>query len=408
MISTGIGHVTGVKDATKAGKTAARDAISEVDESPELAFTFASSYFDQSALISSITEELPCPVVGSSTAGEIVNGESHTESVVVMVIGGALECGVGFGPMDDEGTGGYEAITQALSGLGDGEITASVVAKNGDDWEPYNTLQTIVLGTANIPQKTPHLRSISDVTGNVPYVGGWAGDDWKYDETWIYEDGRPRTERISTAVLQPNVRTGVGWASGLQPTEQSFRVTKADGHYIHELDGRPAEDVYRELFGDAIEHGQFLISKPLGVHVGEDEMYVVVPGSTEDGSLKVTSQVPAGTEVRILDPSKDAVLDGTKAAIDTALTNAGDPDDIAAVLVFNCNCRWYFLSDSESRNRETEIIKDAVGDDVPIAGLYSYGEIGGPGVQNGARNQHIVALVISNEPVPTNGGNRFQ
>jgi hypothetical protein len=98
-----------------------------------------------------------------------------------------------------------------------------------------------------------------------------------------------------------------------------------------------------------------------------------------------------------MDASADQVLEGAKNAVDMALEDAGNPEDIAAVLVHDCACRWYFLDQDKSLEKELEKVSTRIGEDVPVVGWYTYGEIASPATLNGVRHQSLVIQVITNE-----------
>lgn len=178
--------------------------------------------------------------------------------------------------------------------------------------------------------------------------------------------------------------------------------TRRDGRVVTELDGQPALEAYRDAFGDAVDNFQFMLTKPMGYDLGGGEPSVFVPASSPfeddpDTALHVTAPLEEGWEVSVLDTSTEAVLEGARDAVDAAMADAGHPEEVVAVLVYDCMCRWYHLSDAETRTQEAKIVQDAVGVDVPVAGFYSYGEIHSPGPRRGARNQSIVVQVVAED-----------
>lgn len=430
VISAGVGHsrATGATEAGRAAAEEARTAAADGrGEALAIAFAFASSEYDQEALLGAIEGALACPVVGSSTAGEIAGDESYTESVVVLALAGDVTVGVGTADLVDGESerAGSEAATVALDDLGRDPLPARLLASVGSDGEVVddddgdggdvdegwtaNAVATTVLGDGLYGDPEGALDGVGDVLGSTPVAGAWAGDDWKYESTWTYVDGAPRQDAMAVTMLDAGVRTGVGSATGLTTSGHEFTVTDAADRVVYELDGRPALDVYRDAFGDAVDSFQFLLTKPMGYDLGGDEPSVFVPGPSPfeddpDTALHVTGPIEEGWTVSVLDTSREAVLSGTERAVEAALADAGHPDDVAAVLVYDCMCRWYHLSDAETRAAEARIVQDAVGEDVPVAGFYSYGEVHAPGPMAGARNQSIVVQVVTNEALPTVGG----
>lgn len=406
-VSAGVGH-SRAADAGDAGTEAAARASADAGEDIAVGFAFASSEYDQPALVGAIDDELACPVVGCSTAGEIAGGESYTESVVVLALAGDVDVGVGLAGIADDAYEqlGREAVSGALDDLDRDPLSATLLSRDGaGGWTSVERVATTLFGDGFFDDEAAILAGVQDVLGGTAVGGAWAGDDWKYEATWTYADGEPSRGTTTATVLDAGVRTGIGSATGLRPTDQEFTVTDAADRVVYELDGRPALDVYREAFGDAVDSFQFLLTRPMGYDLGGDEPSVFVPGPSPfegdpDTAMHVTGAVEEDWTVSVLDTSVDAVLSGARDAAEGAMADAGHPDDVAAVLVYDCMCRWYHLSDAETRSQEARIVRDVVGEDVPVAGFYSYGEVHSPGPMSGARNQSIVVQVISDEPLP--------
>src|SRR5262249_53224760 len=107
-------------------------------------------------------------------------------------------------------------------------------------------------------------------------VGGAAGDDGAFQATSV--GGGSEAHRDGAAVMHTFSRSpwGVGVDHGLKPTTKPMRVTKAARNVVHELDGRPAFDVYRDYAAgkgvklDAASAGPFLIGNELGVFVFDE------------------------------------------------------------------------------------------------------------------------------------------
>lgn len=402
-LQAGVGRGTD-RDPAVAGQRAAERASEGVGGSEQLAFAFASSVYDQGTIIRAIDEVLNCPVSGCSTSGEITGSGSFTESVVVLVLAGEglrAGCGLGTGFGADPRAAGREATASALTSVGADSIPTDVLTRGNTGWRSASTFVSNIYGDAIDSDKLEGLRGARESLGPSQTAGGWAADDWNFERTWVYHGGNAHTDAITVTALDLDVAAGVGVANGLQPTDRSYTVTAADNGWVYELDGRPAGEVYRDLFGDRVRNTHFLLTCPMGVSLGEGEHRIFVAHEYDEdrGALAVDKPLEEGWRVTIMDTSPETVLAGAEQAIDRALTKAGHPNDIAAVLIYDCNCRWYFLSNQRRRDAEIDAITDRVGPDVPIAGFYSYGEIGPPGPLAGWRNQSIVVEVISNEPV---------
>ena len=214
-LSASIG-VSAHAEAEQAGREAAEAALAQAASSPpKLAIVFASSWFDQPALVSGVRSALGgVPLVGESTAGEIVaSGPTSHSCVVVLLASDALMCGVGLGEGVDErpreaGQHAAYAASRELQGIqragfllfGDGLITNYVEVVRG--------LQE-VLGTNSL------------------IVGGMAGDDLRFGRTYQYCGERVVSRSVAGALLGGAVKIGVGIEHGFTPISKPRRVTRA-------------------------------------------------------------------------------------------------------------------------------------------------------------------------------------
>ncbi|QRV17179.1 FIST C-terminal domain-containing protein [Haloterrigena salifodinae] len=411
-ILAGVGHATD-DDSTAAGRRAARAARDDLGGEERIAYAFGSSEYDQTALLGGIEAQLDCPVVGCSTAGEIAHAQSYTESVVVLALAGdGIHPGVGSasGFAEFSRKAGMEAASAAMDDLDDGPVPTSVSASESGRRRWYPKLLVNAFGPGLTGSKEWALIGVQDALGWAHVSGGFAGDDWKLDSTWIYRDGEPVEDSMAVAAMDVDVKTGIGVANGLRETEHTFTVTSAEDNRLYELDDRPALEAYRDRYGDRVTQEHFLMTHPLGTDDDgkESHIAIITDVDEETGSMIVGEKpLEEGQELTVMDTSADAVLDGVETAVDRALTAAGGPDDIAAVLVFDCNCRWYHLSNEETRNAEIDIVRERVGPDVPVAGFYSYGEIATPNplwnddprslMRQDVHHQSIAIEVITNE-----------
>ncbi|ADB62519.1 domain of unknown function DUF1745 [Haloterrigena turkmenica DSM 5511] len=413
-ILAGVGHATD-DDPTAAGRRAARAARDDLGGEERIAYAFGSSEYDQTALLGGIEDGLDCPVVGCSTAGEIARAQSHTESVVVLALAGdGIRPGVGSAPEFAEFSreAGMEAASAAVDDLGDGPVPTSVSASESGRRRWYPKLLVNAFGPGLTGSKEWALIGVQDALGWAHVSGGFAGDDWKLDTTWVYRDGEPVEDSMTVAAMDVDVKTGIGVANGLRETDHTFTVTSAEDNRLYELDGKPALEAYRDRYGDRVTQEHFLMTHPLGTDDdGEESHIAMIADVDEETGSMIVGEKPLedGQKLTVMDTSADAVLDGVETAIDRALTAAGGPEDIAAVLVFDCNCRWFHLSNEETRNAELDIVRERVGPDVPVAGFYSYGEIATPNplwnddprslMRQDVHHQSIAIEIITNEPL---------
>ncbi len=398
----GVGHAD-ADDAADAGKAAAEQALNDAEGSGELGIVFGSSQYDQETLLRAINDTLDMRIIGCSTGGEITaNGES-TGSVAVLVLDADdmdISIGTGTGISEDERDAGQQAAQEALSGLDEDVLTVRELRENGGAYgDSHTPVDITVFSTTLTGNASEVMRGVQDVVGEgFQAAGGLAGDDWDLDETYVYRDGEVLTDAIIVAAIDAPYRRSVGIRHGLEKTEHTYTVTDAEENVVNELDGRSAVEVYTDIYGKKGRNPQFLMTKPIGIEVGEEEPRLRDPLIVnDDGSIVFAGEVQEGSLVTIMDAPKDAVIDGARAAARDAYKNANEPDDVKAVLLNDCVCRWHCLENSEQRREEVKAVQEIVGKDTPVIGWYTYGEIALPRSLAGVHNQTLVAQLFTGE-----------
>lgn len=208
-------------------------------------------------------------------------------------------------------------------------------------------------------------------------VGGAAGDDGAFTGTLVGAPGTCATDMAVGLHLSGPRPLGIGVDCGLVPTTEVMRVSRAVDNVVHELDGRPAFDIYRELAKkkgvelDPAKAGEFLINNELGIMVFDTMKKARAPlGVGADGSLTLAAAIPTGARVCVLGGSPDQLVTAAKNAALEAQRMLNGP--AAGILLFDCICRGTLLAGSFQR--EIDAVR-SVFPSVPIGGFLTYGEI---------------------------------
>ncbi|KPK97036.1 MAG: hypothetical protein AMJ95_11315, partial [Omnitrophica WOR_2 bacterium SM23_72] len=174
------------------------------------------------------------------------------------------------------------------------------------------------------------------------------------------------------------INFGIGVKHGWKALGQPRTVTRATGNTIYEIDGRAAVSVYKDYFDYDIfrlksELKRLTIMYPIGMYLeGEQECLLRNVVSLEnDTALVCQGHVPEGSVIRLMIGTKESCLAATQEALDEAKTNLlGRQADF--VFVFDSIARYMLLGRQASK--ELDIIKQGLGKDIPIMGMYSFGE----------------------------------
>lgn len=335
---------------------------------------------DHEQILASIRARFPdLPLIGCTTDGECSSVCAFSEDSTVLTLFTSDRIRVRAGLGEGVPTDVAAAAAQAVAAASDGGDTPTLCIALSESIG-VSGVQVVAALNAALPAETL-------------LVGGTAGDQWRFERSHQFFGDRVTTGALPILMFYGDFHASVGVASGWRPMGQRARVTKASGPVLFELDGRPAMEFFQGYFG---EHNEPNPEYPFAVFEGSAErFYLRAPMyySKEDGSIVFAGDVPEGAEVQITEAGRTQILDGAREAAHAAL-DAYEGTEPQAMLVFSCAARKQVLGTRCAE--EIGILSDNVAPNLPIAGFYTYGEIGPLGPGQGARfhNETVVAALI--------------
>jgi hypothetical protein len=359
--------------ARDAGREAAREALSGLAGEPvTLVQVHATTAHDQQAVLDGAHEVLgEAPMLGCSGEGVISQrgSDEGSHAVGVMAVAGT---GVGFRAFEcldygsDPARCGLE-LAQELGDLGVADPKALIVLPDG------------LVGNCSAFLNALH--------ENLPFplviAGGTAADMMSFDRTHQYHDWRAHSGAVVGALIGGDVSVDVAVSHGCTPIGQRREVTRSEGGWVKEIDGRPAWDVFkeyldgnpRELNADGIVH--LCIGEPLaGQEAREyDEHVIRTPLQLDerDGSLLFPGGLPAGRVIQITRRDPERIRrSATSCAAALRARHRAPP---ALVLQFDCAGRGRILFGSRATDEIVRPLQDALGRSTPWLGFHTYGEI---------------------------------
>jgi hypothetical protein len=388
----GVG-LSSVTVSVDAGTAAAQEAMRSLGEPvADIVFVFAATSHEYARLLPAIRKVTGAArLVGCSTAGEFTHAAVAHGAVAVMAIkSDSVRFSVGFG----RGLKASKrtAVMEALKSF-PAEHRAARAAGF-----PHGTC--IVMSDGLAGQGEDIVEEIHTVAGALAQVvGGAAADDAKFARTDVFLDENHYTDSIVVVYAFSKTPIGIGVRHGLTSACPSMIVTRATGSVIHEIDGRPAlgsYEKYAHSIGDSFTpetRDAFMITHELGMLTPNGEYKIRAPlSATDDGSIVMASEVPMGASVAIMAGTEEKLVSAAEDAARRAVANlaGGKP---GAVLVFDCICRRIFLG--ENYKRQVDAFRSVVGQDVPIIGWETYGEIAlTPKEQSGWHNSTSVVAIL--------------
>lgn len=327
----------------------------------KLVVFFSSNAYDQEKLSRLMKEAFyDCIVVGCSTAGEIVSGKLLKDSVVAMAINSNIIADIKL-----------EVIENMNDNLNLEDAFASFEKYYGQSLYTMDTGRFV--GVSLIDGISMKEEKIMDLIGdrtNIFFVGGSAGDDHKFLKTYIFAEGIAYSNSAALLILKinDNAEFGIIKTQSFTPLNHIFIANKVneEKREVIEFNNRPAVEEYAEAVGAASIHevSKYFSTNPLGLSVGEDNMFIRTPQRTRDTSMLFYCNILEGMEVRLLKSTN--IIEDTKNAIENKITEIGRIDGI---INFDCVERILELEDKHLEKEYGEIFKD-----IPTIGFSTYGE----------------------------------
>jgi class 3 adenylate cyclase len=329
---------------------------------------FASIRFDLDALVRGVRSRLDVPLVGCTTHSE-ASDEGYFEDAAVLLLMTSDEpaFGVGLGERIGEGVDAavataHDAASRALGGPAKLAIVLPDAALSF-------TGESVLANVARL------------VGPNVPVVGGLPGDGGRLKQTFQVFGDRVVSGAIAILLVGGDVEPVVVTRSGWVPIGQTAVATKTKGPVLEEINGRPAIEYLKRYVSD-VDDPSTLAMYPLALLEGtlglaNASKYFVIrsPFSYDKASGAVTygGTIPEGASVQLVKGTRDDIIAGAHDAAETLVARLAGRSP-SCMLFFSCAGRKLMLG--LDTKREIATMLSGLGESVPVAGFYSYGEIG--------------------------------
>ena len=361
-VSTELDHLRAVKEAI--GKAAAQINADNID----FALLFATEEFSHPLVLQTAADIIgSIPLVGSSSPIIISENGPLRHGIIIVLF--KLGEGAYFNAacvkdiaMNNTLASGEELGEKLLYGCKNVRRDLSVIFSNTSMGD-YSNLLT----------------GIQEKLGkSFPLVGASLPKNIDHIENHLYFNREILDNSACGILWGGKLNFSLGVEHGWQPLGKPRYVTRAQGDTVNEIDGMPAVNLYKEYFGkETLELNRVLkhisIFYPLGIAVSEKKEYLLrsVVSIKNDGSLLFRGEVPEGSMVRLMISSKDACLASATGAAQAAFDNAKGKK-IKFALVLNSLSRYALLGRQAAQ--EIKIVKNALGEETPFAGIYTAAE----------------------------------
>ena len=226
------------------------------------------------------------------------------------------------------------------------------------------------------------LKGFQSVLGEIPIVGGLAGDGGAFVKTLqLFNDTVSDNQVIAVGLYGPALITASGALGGWKPYGPPRTVTKSEKNVVFEMDGKPALPLYRMYIGEAFSKGLpgTGLKFPLAViEEGKrdvEKIRTLLAIDSKNNSLTFAGNVEEGETVRLCQTNHDRLVDGAGAAANLVMDGLSDnkTNQIGLALCVSCVGRKGVMA--ENVGDEIKLVQQILGPQTSITGFYSYGEL---------------------------------
>jgi len=366
-------------DAVKAVIEAVEDWPEDTNRQPDMIFVFHSTAQSPDIVAACLAERFPDALIaGCTTAGEWRTKQHQNGTLVLLGIStDSIRWGVSV--LDRFNCPPAKAVQAVCTDL---------TQQLGIEWSDLHPDDYFCLSFFDgmSKQEETFIAAMSSELGNIPLLGGSAGDDQQFEKTYVIANGKAYENAAVFVLAETKIPFHTLKHQHFIPGEATVVITRANvaERVVYHLDGIPAADRYAQLLGLKLEElePQVFSKYPLIYSYGGECYVRSVQQIGKDGSLVFYCAIEEGMVLNLCEHQD--MLDEFDKAMKKLVQNTGK-----VRLLFVCNC---ILRDVEARGANlTQLLvtkANKVADN--IIGFDTYGEQW----QGLHINQTMVALAL--------------
>lgn len=326
----------GTSTAT-AAETAVQEIFSQCGQpDPSLTLVYFDDTYDHQQLCNSL-RQLPGPVIGCTSAGQLTALGFQSGGISGLCLTSSH----------------LQAVPYLIHPLDTLAEQVEVIAADVQDRLACSKLQAFgLLQVDGLAAREEALSAtLYRALGDVPIVGGSAGDMLRFKNTFVYYDGKLLSNGAVFTLCMTSLPFTVFKHQHFEPTPKRLVITEADPNerLVREINGAPAVVAYAGLIGvEVSELNASIFSRyPLMLRIGKEFFVRSIAGVESDGSLKFYCAIDKGLVLTIGEGQSAA--EALKRSFDQVREEIGEP-----VVIFGCDCILRRL-EMEERGIEGEI-----------------------------------------------------
>lgn len=345
-------------------KKEVNQAVAEIKESlngcdPRAVLFFAASTYTPSELSQQMQQSFPgLPVFGCTTSGELASGVMRENSIVAMAFNSDIVKDISVELLKDIQAAPVEAVDQAFSGFAD-HFQTPVSELD------HSRYVGIVLMDGMSRSEEKIMERIGDLSELI-FVGGSAGDDLKFQETFVFINGEAYSDAALLIIIKSGVPFDIIKTQSFQKTDKKLIATKVNeaNREIIEFNHQPALNAYAAAVNTTVAQApEMFLKYPIGLMV-DDQPFVRSPQQVSGSSILFYCNVVEGMELSLLEGTD--IINDTRKDVKNKIYEMGD---ISGIINFHCILRTLQLK-QEGRTQEYADIFNHY----PMIGFSTYGE----------------------------------
>lgn len=341
---------------------AAVAAIAEVVDPSDLGqlLVFFSQPYQAEALSQALSEAFPgVPVAGCSTSGEITPAGFSERSVLVVAFP-KTDFRFVSRVIPEVRALSVERATEAVQALRQG-----LDRVNG---KRYQNLFAVSLIDGLSRCEEAIVSAIAWALGDIPLVGGSAGDGLTLSGTSLLHDGQVHRGAALLLLVETAHPVRSFYCDHFEPTETKLVVTSSDAstRTVYELNAEPAAQEYASSVGlepSSLAPMSFA-AHPVTVRIGGDYYCRSIQRVNDDGSLSFFCAIDDGVVLTVAEP-RDMVksMEAELEHLDTAIGG------VDFVLGFECVLRRLDAENRQVKHKVSDLYRR-----YHVVGFHTYGE----------------------------------
>ena len=206
--------------------------------------------------------------------------------------------------------------------------------------------------------------------------GGLCGDGDRFERTLASYNQNPKDgEIVAIGFYGDSLEITSANFGGWTPFGPERIITKSKNNILHELDGKPALDLYKKYLGDkANELPKSALLYPLSVRTDENQEPIVrtiLNIDEANNTMILAGDVPEGSKVQLMMSTVDDIANGAHTAAKYAMNNRKSEPELAILI----SCIGRKLVMDQRTEEEVEEVISVIGENAAVTGFYSYGEM---------------------------------